>query len=93
MPKKSKVETYLGREVVKELEKIRLEKETLERARRQSWPEEERSFEFQQRAKVRGVTGKLLNAAICDKQKKVDKKIGGVRGKFHPSLERTRKRT
>jgi len=50
-------------------------------------------LEQEQRARIRDIHRKILKDEDYNKQKKVQKKIGGVRGKFHPSLERTRKRT
>ncbi len=93
MTKTTRIEPNLRPEIARELEKIRLEKEKSESIRRGNWPKEERSFEYELRAKVREAESKILKDQDYDKQRKADKKIGGVRGKFHPSLERTRKRT
>ncbi|MDY6950896.1 MAG: hypothetical protein SWE60_05250 [Thermodesulfobacteriota bacterium] len=56
-------------------------------------PREDKVLEQLQRSKIREAQRKLLKDSDMDKHRKADKKIGGVRGKFHPSLERTRKRT
>jgi hypothetical protein len=56
-------------------------------------PMEEKVLKQLQRSKIREAERKLLKDKDVDKHRKADKKIGGVRGKFHPSLERTRKRT
>jgi hypothetical protein len=60
---------------------------------RKDWPREESSFEQAQRAKMKDTQLKILKDEHYDKHKKAARKIGGVRGKFHPSLDRTRKRT
>ena len=88
-----KNESYLRSEITKELDKMRLHKEREERTRRREWPREEKIFEHHLKAKVREVGGKIMKDQDYDKLRKADKKLGGVRGKFHPSLERTRKRT
>jgi hypothetical protein len=80
-------------EVARELDKMRLTKENVERAKRKTWPRKEKLFEHHLRAKVRQVEEQIMKDHDYDKLRKIDKKIGGVRGKFHPSFERTRKRT
>jgi hypothetical protein len=94
MPKKrEKMESSLNPEISKELHKLQSVNRKTRRARRAGWPREESSFEKAQRARIKDVHLKILKDEHYDKHKKVDRKIGGVRGKFHPSLERTRKRT
>lgn len=85
-------ESYLKPEITRELDKLRLDKEEADKVKREAWPKEEKSFEYHLKTKVRDVESKLLKDQDYNKQRKADKKIGGVRGKFHPSLERTRKR-
>jgi len=85
--------SYLSLEITRELDKMRLNKEYAERTKRRNWPKKEKFFEHHLKAKVRQMEGKIMKDQDYDKLRKVDKKIGGVRGKFHPSLERTRKRT
>lgn len=80
-------------EIARELDKIKFDKEQAERIRRERWPKEAKSLEYHLKAKIREVEGKILKDHDYDKLRKVVKKIGGVRGKFHPSMERTRKRT
>jgi hypothetical protein len=94
MPKKrEKMESSFNPEISKELQKLRSMNRKTRKARRVGWPKEESSFEQAQRARIRNVHLKILKDEHYDKHKKADRKIGGVRGKFHPSLERTRKRT
>lgn len=57
------------------------------------WPKEEKTLEKLQRAKMKSLLGRIFKGEDYDRHRKADKKMGGVRGKFHPSLERTRKRT
>jgi ribosomal protein L11 len=91
--KKDKAETFLKPEVSKELDKIKLGKEKTHKIEKGSWPREEKILEQLQRARIKEIQRKILKDEDYNKQKKAYKKIGGVRGKFHPSLERTRKRT
>lgn len=91
--KKDKTQTSLRPEISKELDKIKLSKKMTEKVKKESWVKEEKRLEQRQRAKMKDVQRKMLKDEDYDKQKKADKKTGGVRGKFHPSLERTRKRT
>jgi hypothetical protein len=91
--KNDKTEPTLRPEVSRELDKIKLGKKETQRIKKDSWPREEKILEQEQRARIRDVHRKILKDEDYNKQKKVQKKIGGVRGKFHPSLERTRKRT
>jgi hypothetical protein len=91
--KKEKTESSLGSEVSGELDKIMLGKRNIRGIEKNSWPREEKVLEQEQRARIRDIQRKILKDEDYDKQKKANKKIGGVRGKFHPSLERTRKRT
>ena len=91
--KKEKNEPSLGPEISGELDKIILGKRDIRRIEKKSWPRQESVLEQEQRARIREIQRKILRDEDYNKQKKADKKIGGVRGKFHPSLERTRKRT
>jgi hypothetical protein len=91
--KKDKTQSSLRPEISKELDKIKLGKERTEKVKKESWVKEEKRLEQRQRAKMKDVQRKILKDEDYDKLKKADKKTGGVRGKFHPSLERTRKRT
>jgi hypothetical protein len=91
--KKDKVESHLRPEVSRQLDKIKLAKAEAEKIKTDSWPKEEKILEQLQQARIKDVERKILKDEDYDKHKKADKKIGGVRGKFHPSLERTRKRT
>ena len=91
--KKDKAESSLRPEISREIDKIKLAKEKLEKIKAESWPKQEKSLEKFQRARIKDVQRKLFKDEDLNKHKKADKKIGGVRGKFHPSLERTRKRT
>ncbi len=93
MSEKNGKELFLRPEISRELDKIRQGKEQTDRIGRENWPREETLFSYSLRAKEREAWSKILKGHDYDKQRKVDKKIGGVRGKFHPSLERTRKRT
>ena len=94
MPKKKeKVESSLHPELSRELHKLRSVDRKMRRARKDGWPREECSFEQAQRARIRDVQLRIMKDDHYDKHKKANRKIGGVRGKFHPSLERTRKRT
>jgi hypothetical protein len=94
MPQKGKkTESSLNPEISRELHKLQLANQKMSQAKKANWPREECSFEQAQRARLRDVQLKILKDEHYDKHKKADRKIGGVRGKFHPSLERTRKRT
>ena len=91
--KKDKAESSLRPEISRELDKIKLAKEKVEKIKTDSWPRQEKILEQLQRSRIKDVERKALKHEDYNKHKKADKKIGGVRGKFHPSLERTRKRT
>jgi hypothetical protein len=91
--KKDKTPSSLRPEVSRELDKIKFGKKMTEKVKKESWVKEEKRLEQRQRAKMKDVQRKILKDEDYDKQKKASKKTGGVRGKFHPSLERTRKRT
>ncbi|NVL91288.1 MAG: 4-alpha-glucanotransferase [Desulfobacterales bacterium] len=91
--KKDKTKSSLRTESSGESGKIKFGKEKTERIKRNGRPREEKMLERMQRARVKEVHRKILRDETYNKHKKADKKIGGVRGKFHPSLERTRKRT
>lgn len=91
--KKDKTQSSLRPEISRELDKIKLGKEKTEKIKKESWVKEEKLLERMQKARIKDVHRKILRDEDYDKQKKASKKIGGVRGKFHPSLERTRKRT
>jgi len=91
--KDDKTEPTLRPEILRELDKIKLGKKETQRVKKDSWPREEKILEQEQKARIRDVHRKILKDEDYNKQKKAEKKIGGVRGKFHPSLERTRKKT
>jgi len=91
--KKDKAESSLRPEISKEPEKIKLARKKVEKMKTDSWPGQEKIFEQLQQARIKDVERKALKDEDYDKHRKADKKIGGVRGKFHPSLDRTRKRT
>ncbi|MDY6990374.1 MAG: hypothetical protein SWQ30_20220 [Thermodesulfobacteriota bacterium] len=91
--KKEKAEPSLRPEISRELDKGKLAKRESERFMSGGSPREGKALEQLQRCKIREAQRKLLKDTDIDKHRKADKKIGGVRGKFHPSLERTRKRT
>ena len=91
--KKDKAESSLRPEISRELDKIKLAKKKVEKIRTESWPNQEKIFEQSEQARIKDVERKTLKDKDYDKHRKADKKIGGVRGKFHPSMERTRKRT
>jgi hypothetical protein len=94
MPKKKdKAESSLRPEITREIDKIKFAKEKMEKIRTDSWPKQEKVLEQLQRARIKDVERKVLKDEDYDKHRKADKKLGGVRGKFQPSLERTRKRT
>ena len=65
----------------------------MEKNTNESRPREEKTKEQMQKVRMKDVQRKILKDDDFDKVRKVGKKIGGVRGKFHPSIERTRKRT
>jgi hypothetical protein len=91
--KKDKAESSLRPEVSRELDKIKLAKKKVEKIKTDSWPRQEKIFEQFQQTRIKDIERKALKDEDSNKHRKADKKIGGVRGKFHPSLERTRKRT
>ena len=91
--KKDKTPSSLRPEISRELDKIKLGKEKTEKIKKESWVKEEKLLERMQKARIKDVHRKILRDDDYDKQKKASKKTGGVRGKFRPSLERTRKRT
>jgi hypothetical protein len=91
--KKRKTKQSLTPEISRELEKIRRGKQKAEKTEKESRPRDEKILEQAQRARIKEQERKILKDDDYNKQKKADKKIGGVRGKFHPSLDRTRKRT
>jgi hypothetical protein len=65
----------------------------MQQAKNQGWPKQDKELEHMQKAKIRQLQRNFLKGDDYDKLRKADKKIGGVRGKFHPSIERTRKKT
>ena len=91
--KKDKTQSSLRPEISRELDKIKLGKEKTEKVKKDTWVKEEKRLEQMQRARMKDVQRKILKDEEYDKLKRASKKTGGVRGKFHPSLERTRKRT
>lgn len=94
MPKKkNKAESSLRPEISRELDRIKLAKKKLKKIKTDTWSRQEKNLEQLQRARIKDIERKVLKDEDFNKHKKADKKIGGVRGKFHPSLERTRKRT
>jgi hypothetical protein len=90
---KGNKESSLRPEPSRELDQVKLADKKTEKLKRTSRPGEERFFEEVQKARIKEAQRKILKDEHYDKHKKADRKIGGVRGKFHPSLERTRKRT
>lgn len=91
--KKEKTESSLRQRISSEIDKTELGKQQTEKTKKEGRPREERILERLQRARIKNVERKILKDETYNKHKKADKKIGGVRGKFHPSLDRTRKRT
>jgi len=91
--KKEKTKSSLRPRISREIDKTELGKQRTEKIKKDGWPREERILERLQRARIKNVEFKILKDEHYNKHKKADKKIGGVRGKFHPSLDRTRKRT
>ena len=91
--KRGKTDTLLKPEISRTLDQIKLSKKKTQKVDRGSWPREEKIFEQAQRARMKEIQRRIFKDEDYNKQKKAEKKIGGVRGKFHPSLERTRKRT
>ena len=65
----------------------------MQKVKKGDWPKEEKKLEKMQKAKIKSLQRRILKGDDYDKHRKADKKMGGVRGKFHPSLERTRKKT
>ena len=65
----------------------------MQKTKREGWPKEDKMLEKMEKARIRSLQREILKGQDHDKLRKADKKIGGVRGKFHPSLERTRKKT
>jgi hypothetical protein len=80
-------------EISAELDKMKRRRQKTQQVEKGKWPRGEKILEQEQRARMREIQRRILKDEDYNKQKKIDKKIGGVRGKFHPSLERTRKRT
>jgi hypothetical protein len=91
--KKDKTESSLRPEVSRELDRIKFSRRNNDRLKKGGWAEEEKVLGQLQRTRIKDVERKLLKDDDIDKHRKADKKMGGVRGKFHPSLDRTRKRT
>jgi hypothetical protein len=91
--RKERTGSPLGPEISTELDKIKRRRQKNQKVEKGNWPRNERILEQEQRARMKEIQRKILKDEDYNKQKKIDKKIGGVRGKFHPSLERTRKRT
>jgi len=91
--KKEKTESSLRPRISREIDKIKIGKPRKEQIKKDGWPREQTILEQVQRARIKNVEFKILKDEHYNKHKKADKKIGGVRGKFHPSLDRTRKRT
>lgn len=91
--KKDKPQSSLRPEIAGEPDKVKLGKQKTQKNQKSRWPIEEKILEQEQKARIKAIQRKILKDEDYDKQKKAEKKIGGVRGKFHPSLERTRKRT
>jgi hypothetical protein len=91
--KKEQKESSLKPEPSRKLDQVKLADKETGKPKKASRPGEERFFEQAQKARIKEVQRKILKDEHYDKHKKADRKIGGVRGKFHPSLERTRKRT
>jgi len=91
--KKDKTDPSLRPEISRGLDRGKPARKGGERFMSGGSPREEKVLEQLQRSKIREAERRLLKDTDIDKHRKADKKIGGVRGKFHPSLERTRKRT
>jgi hypothetical protein len=91
--KKDKTESSLRPEVSTELDRIKFSRRNNDRLKKGGWAKEEKVLGQLQRTRIKDVERKLLKDDDIDKHRKADKKMGGVRGKFHPSLDRTRKRT
>ena len=91
--KKDKTESSLRPEVSRELDRIKFSRRDNNRLNKGGWAKEEKVLGQLQRTRIKDVERKLLKDDDIDKHRKADKKMGGVRGKFHPSLDRTRKRT
>jgi len=91
--KKDKTNPSMRPEISRGLEREKLARKDKEGYMSGGSPREQRVLEKLQRSKIREAERRLLKDKDMDKHRKADKKIGGVRGKFHPSLERTRKRT
>jgi hypothetical protein len=72
---------------------LRLDIARKQKIKKDHWSREEKLLEHSQKARIKEIYRRILKDEDFNKQKKADKKIGGVRGKFHPSLDRTRKRT
>ncbi|MGD9023139.1 MAG: hypothetical protein PVJ62_05090 [Deltaproteobacteria bacterium] len=72
---------------------LRLDIARKQKIKKDHWSREEKLLEQSQKARIKEIYRRILKDEDFNKQKKADKKIGGVRGKFHPSLDRTRKRT
>lgn len=91
--KKERINPSLRPGISREFDNIKFGKQKTKKSKRNGLPKEEKILERAQRARIKEVHRKILKDEAYNKHKKADKKIGGVRGKFHPSLERTRKRT
>ncbi|OEU49238.1 MAG: hypothetical protein BA861_00345 [Desulfobacterales bacterium S3730MH5] len=91
--KNDETRSPLKPEIARELDKIKVSKQEAEKLKRENRPLEEKLLEQEQRTKIKDAQHKILKDEGYNKHRKADKKIGGVRGKFRPSLDRTRKRT
>lgn len=91
--KKEKTESSLRPRISREIDKIKIGEPGKGKIKKDRWPREQKILAQVQRARIKNVEFKILKDEHYNKHKKADKKIGGVRGKFHPSLDRTRKRT
>jgi len=91
--KKEKTKSSLRPGISREIDKIKIGEPGKGKIKKDGWPREQKILAQVQRARIKNVEFKILKDEHYNKLKKADKKIGGVRGKFHPSLDRTRKRT
>lgn len=90
---KKRTESSLRPGISREIDKIKTGEPGGKKIKKDGWPKEQKILAQAQRARIKNVEWKILKDEKYNKHKKADKKIGGVRGKFHPSLDRTRKRT
>ena len=85
--KKDKAESFLRPEISRELDKIKLAKEKVEKIKTDSWPRQEKILEQLQRSRIKHVERKALKDEDYNKRKKADKKNRRRSGEI-PSLAR-----